>query len=166
MAAKIISISYKDVEVYEGSANKLMKETTFYAYFNRIYFCSILFGLLFSLYALFAYDIFVNPIWDILFVSVLAVAGVILFFAAKKEKTFDKISHLKHCNFVIDKVEVAENGEMYVNAYAMTDTMQSRVFRFKFDETVEFTNKYFTLYQVYQNGYKTLHYCVDRKKVK
>jgi hypothetical protein len=164
MAAKIIPIGYREVEIYEGSENKLINETTFYAYFDRIYFFAILFGLLFAGYALFAYNIFVNPIWDILFTVILFVAIILLFFAGKREKTFAKISHIKHFTFDVDKVDVTDNGEMFVDAYAITDYMRQYMYRFKFDEMIDFENGIFTLYQVNLNGYKTLHYC--RKKVK
>ena len=163
-SAKIIPIAYKEVEIFEGSKNKLINQVAFYAYFDRIYFFAILFGLIFAGYTLFAYNIFENLIWDMIFVSVLFVAGILLLFAAKKEKTFANIKHIKHYSFTADKVDIAENGEMFVDAYALTDYKKNRMYRFKFDETVDLDKNVFTLFQVNLNGYKTLHYCRKEDK--
>lgn len=164
MSAKVIPLNYTDVEVYEGSVKKFANEITFYSLFDKFYFFAIMTGLLFAGYSLFAYDIFKNVIWDVLFVSVLVVAFIILIWAGKKEKTFKKGSPIKRDTYEIEKVSVNNDGEMFIDAYNIRDNAKRYMYRFKFDETVQFAKRCFTLYEVDMNGYTTVHYCANRKR--
>ena len=164
MAARIIPIGYREVKLYNGTDRDLTKEIKFMVWFDKFYFFAILGSLFFAGYALFAYNIFQNVIWDVIFTFVLCAAFIFLMWAAKKEKTFANIPRVKHFTFNIDKVDMADDGGMFVDAYNIKDEMKTRMYRFKFDESFDFVRHFFTLYQVNLNGYKTLHYC--RKKVK
>ena len=146
MAARIIPIGYREVKLYNGTDRDLTKETKFMVWFDKLYFFVLLGSLLFAGYALFAYDIFQSSFWDMVFTAVLCVVFSLLMWAAKKEKTFANIPRVKHFTFNIDKVDMADDGGMFVDAYNIKDEMKTRMYRFKFDESFNFAWGYFTLY--------------------
>lgn len=159
MNTKIIPIGYKEVSVFKGTERDLYRWVKRLVVFDKFYCFAIFASLIYSGYALIHWDIIKSIFWDRVFVFVLFIAFVLLICAAIKERTFAKIKRIKDFTFMIDNIEVVEDGGMFVDAYKAEDEDKMFKYRFYFDTTFEFSWDFFILHQVYLNGRKNFYYC-------
>lgn len=149
----------KEVEVFDGREKDLMKKVKFYEKFDKVYCLVIFASIIFMGYALIKWDIFQKVVWNSLFFAILVVAFCMLIWAAKKENTFKKVNRVKKFTFVVDSVQVVEDGGMIVLACKADDKERMFKHHFYFDTAFDFNYDFFILHQVNLNGHKNFFYC-------
>ena len=153
------NVRYKNVEVLEGSEKDLKKKVKFYETFDK-FFCLVIFAsILFMGYVLMNWEIFQSVFWNSVFIGILFVGFLMLIWAAKEEKTFKKFNRIKNFTFVVDNVEIVEDGGMLVLATKAEDKDKMFKYHFFFDTAFEFNYDFFVLHQVTLNGRKNFFYC-------
>ena len=159
MLTRPLHIKYKKVNLFKGTERELSKRVKFLVSFDKFFAFAVFAGFIYAGFALIYWDIFKSEFWDKFFISVIVFGICFLIWAIFQEDIFANIKRIKDFTYIVENVEITDEGEMFVDAYRADDEDKMFKYHFFFDTAFEFTYDFFILHQVNLNGKKDFYFC-------